>query len=306
MTDMQVSCFLQVAQNLSFTKAAKELYVSQSNISRQIAALEKEWNVVLFDRNTKGVRLTEQGRILADTLEDMCLQWNEAMTRAKNSVKKYSGTITVGCQMNIKMNNYISQVLSGFREEHPEIQIIKERTSLKKLTEGLKNDYYDAILIPNHDIKMMKGLEKLTLFYIRVGIVFHKKHPLFFKKDISLADFKDSLFLRYKPAQMKPEEDYFIKICDAFGFYPKITAEIEDFEELLFLLETGEGVAVISEETELVSNKNLRFLPIEEEIEEKYLPVQLARKEKSRTPVLNDLFSYAQKYSNLHEKRDFS
>lgn len=304
MTDLQVHCFLEVAQCLSFTKAAKRLFISQSNISRQIASLEEEWGLALFDRNTKGVKLTVQGQMLAETLEDMLSTWNMVMARAKNSVKKYSGTITIGCQTHIKTNSYISQVLFGFREEYPEIQIIKERTSQKKLVEGLLNDYYDVIMIAEHDVKMVKGVEKLTLFYSRVGIVVHKKHPLFFKKDATLADFKDSPFLRYKPMEMKPEDDYLINICEAFGFYPRITAEIEDFEEFLFLLETGEGVSLVFEEAEVISNVNLRFIPIEENVPQKYLPMQLTRKEKSKTPILNNFFNYAQKYSNMHEKKD--
>ncbi len=304
MNDLQVRCFLEVAKCLSFTKAAKHLFISQSNISRQISSLEEEWDLVLFDRNTKGVKLTVQGQMLAETLEEMLSNWNMVMTRAKNSVRKYSGTITIGCQNHIKANSYLSQVLFGFREEHPEIQIIKERASQKKIVEGLLNDYYDVILIADHDVKMVRGVEKLTLFYSRVGIAVHKKHPLFFKKNVTLADFKDSSFLRYLPMELKPEDDYLIKVCGVFGFYPRITAQIEDFDELLYLLEMGEGVALVFEEAEVISNMNLRFIPIEEDVPQKYLPMQLTRKEKNRTPILNELFSYAQKYSNLHDKKD--
>lgn len=305
MNDLQVNCFLTVAQCLSFTRAAKRLFISQSNISRQIASLEEELELVLFDRNTKGVKLTVQGQMLAETLEEMTSTWNMVLTRAKNSVKKYSGTITIGCQNHIKANSYLSQVLFGFREEHPEIQIIKERASQKKIVEGLLSDYYDVILIADHDVKMVKGVEKLTLFYSRVGIVVHKKHPLFFKKDVTLADFRDSSFLRYLPMDLKPEDDYLIKICKEFGFYPKITAEVEEFDELLYMIEMGEGVGLVFEEAEVISNMNLRFIPIEEDVPQKYLPMQLTRKEKMRTPVLNDFFDFAQRYSNLHEKKDF-
>lgn len=305
MTDLQVKCFLEVARCLSFTKAAKGLFISQSNISRQIASMEEELSLPLFDRNTKGVKLTLQGQMLAETLSEMVSEWEMVLTRAKNSVKKYNGCITVGCQEHIKSNSYISQVLSGFRESRPEIQIIKERCTQKKLVEGLMNDYYDAILIADHDVKMVQGVEKLTLFYSRVGIVIHKSHPLFHKKDVKLSDFKDSLFLRYLPMKLKPEDDYLHNICAAFGFEPKIAAEYEDFEELLFSIESGEGVSLVFEESEVTSNMNLRFIPIEEDVPQKYLPMQLTRKLKNKNAALNDLYVYAQKYSNLHAKRDF-
>ena len=305
MTDLQVRCFLEVASCLSFTKAAKGLFISQSNISRQIASFEEELGLPLFDRNTKGVKLTLQGQMLAETLSEMVSEWNMVVTRAKNSVKKYNGCITVGCQEHIKSNSYISRVLSGFRESRPEIQIIKERCTQKKLVEGLMNDYYDAILIADHDVKMVQGVEKLTLFYSRVGIVIHKKHPLFHKKNVKVSDFKDSDFLQYLPMKLKPEDDYLHNICGAFGFEPKIAAQFEDFEEFLFSIEMGEGVSLVFEESEVTSNMNLRFIPIEEDVPQKYLPMQLTRKAKNKNQALNDLYVYAQKYSNLHAKKDF-
>lgn len=85
MNDLQVRCFLEVAKCLNFTEAAKHLYISQSNISRQISSLEEEWNLVLFDRNTKHVRLTAQGELLSEAMEKMLADWDRALTRAKAS-----------------------------------------------------------------------------------------------------------------------------------------------------------------------------------------------------------------------------
>lgn len=305
MTDLQVKCFLEVARCLNFTKAAKNLFISQSNISRQIASFEEEIGLALFDRNTKGVKLTLQGQMLSESLENMANEWELVLTRAKNSVKKFNGCITIGCQPHIKCNSYLSQVLSGFREVRPEIQIIKERVTQKSLLEGLKNDYYDAILIADHDVKELQDVERVTLFYSRVGIVIHKKHPLFYKKEVSLNDFRDSDFLRYQTTDIKKEDDFLFNVCKYFGFEPRIVAQFDDFEEFLFSIEMGEGVALVFEETEVISNMNLRFIPINEDVPQKYLPMQLTRKQKNHNPALKDFYIYAQKYSNLHEKKDF-
>lgn len=305
MTDLQIKCFLEVAKHLNFTKAAKEQYISQSHISRQIAALEEELSIALFDRNTKGVRLTAQGEMLAETLEEMQKQWKMVLIRAKNSLKKFSGSITIGCTGHAKSNSYLSQALSGFREMRPEVQIIKERNTQKKLIEGLKNDYYDAILIASHDVRWLQGVNTLTLFYSRVGIAIHKKHPLFHKKDVNLSDFKDSVFLRYSPTELELKDDFLYQLCKNFNFEPKIAAEFDDFEEFLFSIEMGEGVALLYEETEVISNMNLRFIPINKEYTPQYLPMQLTRKDKNSNPVLEDFYKYAQQYTNLNTKNKF-
>ena len=82
-------------------------------------------------------------------------------------------------------------------------------------------------------------------------------------------------------------------------------AEFDDFEEYLFSIEMGEGISLVFEETEVISNMNLRFIPINEDVPQKYLPMQLTRKEKNTNQALRDFYVYAQKYSNLHEKKDF-
>ncbi len=306
MTDLQVKCFLAVADHLSFTKAAKGLFISQSNISRQIASFEEELGLSVFDRNTKGVRLTAQGQMLAETLTQMVAEWDTALERAKNSIKRFSGSISIGCQEHVKTNSYISQVLSAFREGRPEIQIIKERCVQSKLVEGLINDYYDAIFVAAHDVSMVQGVEKLTLAYSRVGVVIHKNHPLFLKKNLTLEDFKDSMFLRYLPSkQMKQEDDYLYQLCTFYDFVPQILAEYDDFEEFLLAIELGEGVSLMFEEEEVASNAGLRFIPIEEDIEEKYMPMQLVYKDKNKNQALIDFCAFARRYSETHSKKDF-
>ena len=305
MTDLQINCFLEVARCLSFTKAAKKIFISQSNISRQIASLEEEWGMPLFDRNTKGVKLTPQGELLAEAWSGIMSEYKEALERARNISRKYSTVITVGCQEHIKTNSYLSQLLYGFRQTHPDVKINKERSLQSRIVEGLLNDYYDCIFITEHDLKSLKNLDKETLFYAKVGLVIHKSHPLYNKENITLSDLKDSPFIRYKPTDMLPEEDYMIAICRQVGFEPQIAVEVEEFNEFLFAIEMGEGAAIILEEEEAISNPNLRVIHLPEDITQKYLPMQLVRKERNHNKVLDELFEYAKNYSKMHSVKDF-
>ncbi|SDB26510.1 LysR family transcriptional regulator [Eubacterium oxidoreducens] len=293
MTDLQVRCFLEVAEHLNFTNAAKALFISQSNISRQVSAFEEELGLSLFTRNTKGVRLTHEGEILAETLTNLSQEWNQALIRARNSAKKFAGSIRIGCTLHAKTNSYLSRFLAEFHEQRPEIQIIKERNTQKQLIEGLNGDYYDAILIADHDVRWLSGITTQALFYSRVGIAIHRNHPLFRKKDVSLSDFADMAFIRYKPTEIPLKSDYLYLICKNFGFEPHIVEEYEDFEDFLFAIETGVGVSLIYEETEITSNLNLRFIPIEEEFPQKYLPMELTKKSNNTNKFLDDFFKFA-------------
>jgi len=305
MTDLQVRCFLEVAKCLSFTQASKKIFISQSNISRQIASLEAEWQLPLFDRNTKGVKLTPQGEILSEALSGIMSELQECLQRAKKITTDYKTSITIGCQEHIKTNSYLSQMLFGFREVYPDVKVVKERAVQSRLVEGLLNDYYDVIFVTDHDIKPLKGLDKKTLFYAKVALVYHKDKPMPKTENPTLADFKDADFIRYKPTAVHDKDDYMLEMCNAAGFEPHVVKEYEDFNQFLFAIEMGEGAAIILEEEEAMTNPDLRVISLGEEITQNYLPMQLVRKEYNNDTVLNNLFDYATKFSELHAIKDF-
>ena len=300
MTDLQINCFLEVANCLSFTQAAKKIFISQSNISRQISSLEAELGLALFDRNTKGVKLTPQGELLKESLTDLKAEWKEAKERAKNISKKHSTIISVGCQENVNANSYFANLLYEFSLTHPDIVLLKERAVQSRLVEGLLNDYYDCILSVEHNLKTLKNITKETLYYPEIGIVLHKNHPLYKKKNVSIKDLKDYPILRYEPFEMSLDDDYVVSMCRDAGFEPKIHSSIEDFNKFLFAIEMGEACALIIEEAEAKANPNLRIIPIPKDVSKDYLPMQLVKKSNSSSEALSEFFEFAKAYSASH------
>ena len=71
MNVFQMECFLAVAENLNFARAAEQLHVTQPAVTQQIHALERELNVKLFTRTTRTVKLTEQGRTFINDAQQM-------------------------------------------------------------------------------------------------------------------------------------------------------------------------------------------------------------------------------------------
>lgn len=293
MNDLQVKCFLEVAKSLNFSNAARKMFISQSNISRQISMFEDELGFSLFTRTTKTVKLTAAGEIIAENLTKITDEWEKAVNEAGSVVSRELGKISIGCTIHNKANSYLSQMLADYRMTHKGIQIVKERNSHKKLIEGLKIGYYDAILIASHDVCRLVNVDSISLFNSPVGIAVHKNNAIAQKENISLKDFANSDFLRYAPTDLPLQEDFLYRCGVFFGFEPKIKAEYEDFEEFLFATESGEGVALICEEDEIRENKNLRFISIKEECPYKNLPMQLTRRKSNMNKDLDDLFRFA-------------
>ncbi len=71
MNSLQIQYFLHLCQTLSVSETARQLYVAQPAVSKQIAALEKELDVVLFDRTNRGVSLTPSGELICRLQEKL-------------------------------------------------------------------------------------------------------------------------------------------------------------------------------------------------------------------------------------------
>ena len=131
----QLEAFVQVAEGGSFSKAARELYLTQPTISAHISSLEKELNVRLFVRNTKEVSLSDNGKDLykyAKQMVDLQGKIEEHFGMRKDSGKH---CITIAAST-IPAQYLLPKVLMCFNEKYPEEQFkIKETDSAQVVTQ---------------------------------------------------------------------------------------------------------------------------------------------------------------------------
>ena len=131
----QLEAFVQVAEGGSFSKAARELYLTQPTISAHISSLEKELNVRLFVRNTKEVSLSDNGKDLykyAKQMVDLQGKIEEHFGMRKDSGKH---CITIAAST-IPAQYLLPKVLMRFNEKYPEEQFkIKETNSAQVVTQ---------------------------------------------------------------------------------------------------------------------------------------------------------------------------
>ncbi len=113
--------FRAVAEQLSFRKAAEELYLTQPAVSLQIKALEEELGVQLFDRTGSRIALTEAGKVLLG----YTLQVNALLTQAEQEVTalsgEHAGHLALGASTTIAQY-VLPRMLGDFRREHPRVQ----------------------------------------------------------------------------------------------------------------------------------------------------------------------------------------
>jgi LysR family transcriptional regulator, carnitine catabolism transcriptional activator len=118
----QLRAFLLVAQHHNFTRAAEALFITTSGLSLLIRELENQLGFRLFDRTTRHVALTSQGRELLAAARRSLEDLDDAMSRIGQTVRQASGTLSVGAGQLVAAN-ILPQAIKEFRSERPGLRI---------------------------------------------------------------------------------------------------------------------------------------------------------------------------------------
>src|SRR5262249_25663166 len=123
MTFTQFTAFAAVARHLNVTKAANNLHVSQPSLSKHLKALEGRFNLRLFTRHAKGIRLTDEGYEFFQDIEPILAQLEKINHRYVNgSVQKQSGSLKVGGTYG-PASRILPSLLPVFRKAHPNVEV---------------------------------------------------------------------------------------------------------------------------------------------------------------------------------------
>ncbi len=160
MTDLQIQYFLKVADCMSFSGAARELFVSQPSISRQVKQLEKSLGYKLFDRSCKNsVELTPAGIIFRDSFHQLVREHKMALNAAWEISRHPIERLRIG----VGENWDLTEPLMQFREKvltlESNTELIFEQAPFLALRDKLLAGQLDAIICTQTCVQSFEGLE---------------------------------------------------------------------------------------------------------------------------------------------------
>ncbi|USD43169.1 LysR family transcriptional regulator [Vibrio sp. SCSIO 43135] len=118
-----IRSFVLIAKLGNFTKAAEELEVSRSHVSRQISNLEAQMGVTLLIRTTRTLKLTDAGNAFYQQCEQSLHGIDQALLAAVDDVESVRGEIKINCVGGYLGEELIAQVASDFMFKHPDVSI---------------------------------------------------------------------------------------------------------------------------------------------------------------------------------------
>ena len=160
--NFRLTVFRKVAQQLSFRKAAEELYLTQPAVSLQIKALEEELGAVLFDRSGSQVKLTPAGQALIRFAEDSSRLLHEAVHALASLGGAHRGALALGASTTIAQY-LLPRLLSEFCASHPRVHATLVSGNTEQIVTAIENDKIDLGFIegPPHsrDLTLVPFLE---------------------------------------------------------------------------------------------------------------------------------------------------
>ncbi|MDR2355676.1 MAG: LysR family transcriptional regulator [Clostridiales Family XIII bacterium] len=253
--------FLVLADTLSYTKAANQLFKSESVLSRQISQLENNLGIKLFDRNKKRVSLTPAGKTFADGLRRLSKNYAALIEETEAVQSGYSGVIKLAALSGVILHHTMLELLKGFERDYPDIRIDLRTYNLGDFRNLILDYRIDFIYGAIEDFSDNPAFSYQVVCYVKKYIVVPKNHPMANKKieDLSPADFKEDTFLFSTHQSLAIRT--FLSTCQNFGFIPKYTT-IADESMLILWVEMGRGITLLDETHMFRGNEDIVLLPL--------------------------------------------
>lgn len=231
--------FRVVAQTRSFTGAARKLKLTQSSISQQVSALERELKTHLLVRSNKFVGLTTGGEIL---LQCAC-QVLDSIDRVRALLAEQSssnaGRLSVAVPATF-CHWLLPHLIDAFHERFPAIQVCVVMTDVEVAVEQLAHREVDIALIPT--TVHHKSLGMAPLGKDELVAVIAPGNPLAGKERVLAADLKEQRLITPPPGNLRfvPWDDFLIHS----GVFPKVVVETDDLELAKHLARENVGITV--------------------------------------------------------------
>jgi len=246
MTQSQIQYFLAVAQEMSFSKAAESLFVSQPAVSRQVALLEQELGVPLFERTSHGIAITDAGREFEAFFRKTQRQFNTLVERVRSGSNTVRGCVNIGCIEGWDLSSFYPKFSSFIAEKYPNLKLNLSGFDHEHIFSALHRGEVDVIITTENLLRGREGVSSAPLVQRQGMLLFSAYHPLAQKEELSLSDFENETFYATAAPSVKEVTMEILSLCGEADFVPKIE-HVPTLSAAYMKLSSGQGVLLCND-----------------------------------------------------------
>lgn len=290
MNTTQLECFLAVANNLNFARAAEELHITQPAVTHQISTLENELGTKLFRRTTRSVELTSQGFAFLPDSQHLLQTFHSARMKLTSKEGVSVNFFSIGCH-DVTELQLLPSVLTEFHEKYPLIHPTIKTIPFRSLENLLEDGSLDVMLGFQSERRPKKNDSYVELLKTRFTCIAPSTHPLAEREFITTQDLQNEKVILQHPQNISPTLFSLQKpIADAH--LPQDLYLCDNTESALTLVRAGIGVTVLFD-INWMRDSSLCYLPIQNAVNLSY---GIHYNKQQKTPMLMDFLTIAKKH----------
>jgi DNA-binding transcriptional LysR family regulator len=252
--------FVAVAEAENVSRAALKLHVSQPALSRQIRDLEDELGFLLLERSAKSVRLTEAGRVFLMEARAVLQRADDAV-KAARAIATGGGELHVGYAPSLTAR-ILPQTLRAFQAELPNVRVRLHDLSTEEMLAGLREGKLQIALVPRPRSAVLRGFRFEELVRDAICLAVALKHPLAGRRTVTLAEIAHEPLVSYSRKDYPDAHENLTSVFAASKSKPRIVEEHDSVSSLIAAVESGAGVAVVTQSLTCTAGPRLKLVPI--------------------------------------------
>ncbi|MBI6908182.1 LysR family transcriptional regulator [Pseudomonas palleroniana] len=242
----QLRYFVAVAECENVGRAAEQLHISQSPLSRQIAQLEDHLGLALFERRNQRLFLTADGRTFLSEARGLLKHAERLESLGKRLGRGEEGGLCIGYVNHAIHAGVLPGAVRAIRAERPQIHIALYNMTPREQFEGLRQRSLDIALVceppPDNDPDLLAR----PVLNDPMRLAIPTEHPLAAKLELTPADLHEQewIITGSQPDSINKRDDFIARCADA-GFVPRLSLEATDPLSVLGLVSAGLGLAMV-------------------------------------------------------------
>ena len=262
MNTEQLRHFVITAKHLSFSEAAKELYMTQPAISHQISALEKELGTKLFHRSTRKVMLTKSGELFLEDAKRMLDMEEAAKERIQLTDSTSEMTLSIAYLL-APCQSFLPAVIHQFHRQYPQVNISLTRMDAHNISDAMPRENFDLYFSLTRDFEQQTRYAYKTIFSDTFCLICQNDHPCATAVKIDFDKIASEPFFMLNPDIGPFMAKQTLQICRANNFQPQLIRYMDSMEEILFAVESGLGITILPSKNKTFYPSSLVYIPLD-------------------------------------------
>ncbi|SFB89336.1 DNA-binding transcriptional regulator, LysR family [Massilia yuzhufengensis] len=278
--------FVAVAEERNFTRAAERLHIAQPPLSRQIQQLEEFLGVVLIEKGSRPLRLTEAGQFFLAHAKPLLDQVRDLKTMTQR-VGKLERTINAGFVAST-LYGLLPDIIRRYRERHPQVEVVLHEMTTIEQMKALKEGRIDVGFgrLKSED----PSIRRILLREERMIVALYPGHRLAAgEAPLRLVDLVQETLLVYPSTPRPSFADQVLALFSEANLTPDHVVEVRELQIAMGLVAAEQGLSIVPASVQGMHHRNVVYRQIEDK--HAFSPIFFSVRHMDRTPELEQMLA---------------